>query len=515
MDPHALIQDYLDGEISESDLQLLSQWLDEDEANREAFVRASSMDTLIYRQLVHADLTRFLTDVDMLASEDATKAGDNDSSDVFLETMDRGLNNSVDSPRHDMASTARTDQGLHLKEAMVFLAHVGLRKFGTTRLIGAAAAILALAVTVTILVTRSGEPDPQPIAQRDTPAAQTVGVATLTEGIELQWVGQSPVTGQPLIKGQYELERGTAVLQMESDAEVLIHGPASFQLTGANKLSLRQGRLIARVPSQAVGFTVDTPTARIVDIGTQFDINVDRAEQHTRVQVHQGEVRAASVNEEGHIGAYTSLYAEQAAAITPKQGLQKTAYLPSNYENELAQTRRLMPRVTGGLSQWSATMPSDLRQGKQRSDALQVFLEASGLALDQDVAVDLTGTDRWPIEGRHDDRTISAGQGVDVYLIHIDTFDRITTQTNLYTIDFGRPIVGVIGKRDKLVQTDALVDDGSGRLFAGTGEDTLRGIEVQDLVKLNADGTSIDLRLQTDYRIDQIRVLVRAVSATE
>ena len=40
MDAQTLIRDYLDAEIAQDDLQTLSDWLTEDEANRETFVRA-------------------------------------------------------------------------------------------------------------------------------------------------------------------------------------------------------------------------------------------------------------------------------------------------------------------------------------------------------------------------------------------------------------------------------------------------------------------------------------------
>jgi hypothetical protein len=49
---------------------------------------------------------------------------------------------------------------------------------------------------------------------------------------------------------------------------------------------LHGGRLTAKVPSQAIGFVVDTPTAKLKDLGTEFGVNV--RDGQTDVQVFNG-----------------------------------------------------------------------------------------------------------------------------------------------------------------------------------------------------------------------------------
>jgi hypothetical protein len=58
---------------------------------------------------------------------------------------------------------------------------------------------------------------------------------------------------------------------------ILIEGPARFTLPEVNRLVLHSGRIYVKVPPQATGFIVDTPNARIVDLGTEFGIEVDKA----------------------------------------------------------------------------------------------------------------------------------------------------------------------------------------------------------------------------------------------
>ena len=69
----------------------------------------------------------------------------------------------------------------------------------------------------------------------------------------------------------------------------MIEGPASWLVASDQRMSLDAGRLAANVPAKAVGFTVATPTAEVVDLGTEFGVQVDE-EQATTISVTQGAV---------------------------------------------------------------------------------------------------------------------------------------------------------------------------------------------------------------------------------
>jgi hypothetical protein len=53
-------------------------------------------------------------------------------------------------------------------------------------------------------------------------------------------------------------------------ARVVLEGPTRYRIEGENSGTLDNGRLAARVPPAAAGFTVDTPQGQIVDVGTEF-----------------------------------------------------------------------------------------------------------------------------------------------------------------------------------------------------------------------------------------------------
>ena len=90
------------------------------------------------------------------------------------------------------------------------------------------------------------------------------------------------------------LEEGIAEIEFDGAACVWIEGPAEFTPHSGQRVELACGRLMAYVPRQARGFIVDTPTAELVDLGTEFGVDVD-AVGKTDLHVLQGTVEVRSV----------------------------------------------------------------------------------------------------------------------------------------------------------------------------------------------------------------------------
>lgn len=86
-----------------------------------------------------------------------------------------------------------------------------------------------------------------------------------------------------------ELISGTAVISFTRGAQVVLEGPATFVLQDADSGFLRRGKLAAKVPQQAIGFAVDSPQARVVDLGTEFGVDVDER-GNVDVEVFAGKV---------------------------------------------------------------------------------------------------------------------------------------------------------------------------------------------------------------------------------
>ncbi|PAW68872.1 MAG: hypothetical protein B9S34_00760 [Opitutia bacterium Tous-C1TDCM] len=94
--------------------------------------------------------------------------------------------------------------------------------------------------------------------------------------------------GTRLRAGELHLRRGLLELTYPSGVVLVLESPARFDLRNATTLWLAEGNVSARVPENAVGFTVDTPSGAIVDLGTEFGVSAGA--QSSEVHVFKGEV---------------------------------------------------------------------------------------------------------------------------------------------------------------------------------------------------------------------------------
>ncbi len=126
-------------------------------------------------------------------------------------------------------------------------------------------------------------------------------VATLGESAHAVW--RVPRQDPQLRRGSMTLEQGYAQLTFKQGAEVLIQAPCTFELQSINKMALENGSMTATVPPRAVGFTVETPWARVVDYGTEFGLSTGQttgAEVHVfKGSVGVGDRASHQVTEEG------------------------------------------------------------------------------------------------------------------------------------------------------------------------------------------------------------------------
>jgi ferric-dicitrate binding protein FerR (iron transport regulator) len=94
--------------------------------------------------------------------------------------------------------------------------------------------------------------------------------------------------GSALTGGALHLRSGLLELTYPSGVVVVLASPARFDLRSATTLWLGEGNASARVPKGAIGFTIETPSASIIDLGTEFGVSADAAS--SEVHVFKGEV---------------------------------------------------------------------------------------------------------------------------------------------------------------------------------------------------------------------------------
>lgn len=111
--------------------------------------------------------------------------------------------------------------------------------------------------------------------------------ASLTRSENAVW--KVKPASQSLPPGEWELESGSMELTLAGGSRLSLEGPARINLIGPQHVTLERGDLIAVVPPEDLGFRISTPTARIIDLGTEFRVSVSDNGQ-TDVELLQGEV---------------------------------------------------------------------------------------------------------------------------------------------------------------------------------------------------------------------------------
>lgn len=161
---------------------------------------------------------------------------------------------------------------------------------------GIAAAII-LMVAVGYTSWRVGQNDASTEVAVSEPVAR--GFAILADYSDANWSGNDGWQRGDLIpEGPMKLESGIAQLEFFSGVMVLVEGETEFEVLSPMEMKVTSGRVRALVPEAAKGFKVSTRTGEVIDLGTEFALEVkdDQAEMH----VLEGEIEWHADSNEVH-----------------------------------------------------------------------------------------------------------------------------------------------------------------------------------------------------------------------
>jgi hypothetical protein len=130
---------------------------------------------------------------------------------------------------------------------------------------------------------------------------------------------QRPSEGDLLAAGRLVLRSGRITLGLLSGVTLTLEGPADLELLSIDRVHCRRGKLRTCVPRGAEGFVVTTPGSAVVDLGTEFGLNV-ADDGKARVMVFRGEAEAAVLNEAGAPVRSQQVSERRAFAIDPRSG---------------------------------------------------------------------------------------------------------------------------------------------------------------------------------------------------
>ena len=123
----------------------------------------------------------------------------------------------------------------------------------------------------------------------------TTPVARLVASVDAAWdTGQAVRPGDLNPDQTCRLQTGLVHIEYSCGAQVVLEGPANFRISSRKELCLDTGKAVALCEAETShGFTIKTAEGRVVDLGTQFGVEIDQR-RGALVYVHQGEVQLFS-----------------------------------------------------------------------------------------------------------------------------------------------------------------------------------------------------------------------------
>jgi len=195
------------------------------------------------------------------------------------------------------------------------------------------ASLLALVAAVLLTVFAAGWlPGGQP-------ADAGSGFCQLTQVVGGRWESDAgPREGDRLGPQRLKLETGMLELVFDNGVKAVLAAPVDLELIDAMSAYLHRGRAVFRVPPPAIGFTVETNDANVMDLGTEFGVRAD-AVIGTELQVFEGEVVANGKSAPASASGGRRLEGGQAVRFGKDASLEDIAFWPDRFARYLPDPR--------------------------------------------------------------------------------------------------------------------------------------------------------------------------------
>ena len=345
----------------------------------------------------------------------------------------------------------------------------------------------------------------------------TPSVAKITHAVgAYDGSGIAYESGESLNDGNIFLSRGLLRLDFSNGAVVTLEGPAELEIHDVNRINLNAGILTANIPESAIGFTVDTEAAHVVDLGTSFGVSVGEDGQ-TEVCVFDGEVEVSSSKASG-ASKLAQLVREGEAIRTRINSslIDSVSYETSQFENAWPVNYGVLQ--TTGSMRFVSPGP-DFHPGNYKdNEHIVVFPEKRGFLSNESIRVDMIDPGEYQKSHYDEKPTLVPRRAMTSYLLQLDAYPEGENPNRRRSvvgqITFANPIVGVITEDRLLNQSEVVFGiPGADYPSARTIEPRPEGDERKgfDKLILTADRHSLILELRENPgHLDQVRVLVEA-----
>ncbi len=179
-------------------------------------------------------------------------------------------------------------------------------------------------------------------------------VATLIKTNNVVW-SESGLEIQELsrlkIDQEISLAEGSLEVVFDSGVEALILAPCEVKIIDSGRIASNHGRISARVGESGKGFVVETPLARVTDLGTEFGVAVSDTGE-TDVAVFEGEVDLEWIAKSESIDSGTEgesisqlLYQGQALKVNTGGSLSRISSIDDRWLPNISQQQPIHSRT--------------------------------------------------------------------------------------------------------------------------------------------------------------------------
>lgn len=179
-------------------------------------------------------------------------------------------------------------------------------------------------------------------------------IGRLTKTVDAQWQDASGqiAPGCELYAGPMSLLRGYAEITLEGGAVVIVQAPCRLTLESAQQIFLQEGKIVAALeePGEQT-FVVRSPTASVVDYGTEFGVQVD-ARGETQTYVYRGQVQIRDSSDPVKFMRGLLLKAGQGAAADAKHNLVSRNVDPKQFVRADELEARYQAHRNNGYYRW-------------------------------------------------------------------------------------------------------------------------------------------------------------------
>lgn len=270
---------YLEGSITDKDFAQLMQWLNASPDHADHFM---SQMILLQHMRNHFE-SRENTDPERLIDAMA-QLEDSGSQPTIVDATELMRRREIEKKSKDRARresllrmggmTQSTETGSQTRHYVI----------PRPLFYGSVAAVIAIA-TVIFWPTITGQNKPNP--GTDKPPT----IATLANSVDAVWANSQKLQAYTkLPQGGYDLTKGLVKIIYDNGTELIVEGPARFDLVSEKRVRMHHGKVVGVCPTpSSKGFTVVTPNAHVKDLGTEFGVAVE-ATGESMIQVYDGEV---------------------------------------------------------------------------------------------------------------------------------------------------------------------------------------------------------------------------------